>query len=446
MRGKKERLNNRWKVRDLFKHEKRERILLTSGLVIVFAVLIGLTVFLSASLLSLARLEMENAVERAFNDVILALQDDDVPISTVMSENHILGVGVYSGYGNLIYSVGPVYLRLPLTEFQHLERDPLTNSITNYDSKTNKMEYIRFSNRAIIPSGQSLLLPVEGSFVNFPNVIYLSFDGSSYNGKVIRLRLAFFCAITMILVFLYIVLRISAQNRKYKQQLIRQESLVSLGQAARTLTHEIKNPLSAITLQLALLKRSLGKENQEDLKVIENETQRLIQLTNKVSDFLRNPLGQPEHLDLVQSVKNLFPLFGDSIRWVDSSIGSGMIYFDRERLRSVFENILKNAIEACDGMTVDVEVEITRSKRGRFHVFVRDRGCGIKAGDERKIFDPFFTTKIHGSGIGLAITRQFLAAGGAELGFKKRDGGGTIVEVIIPESKRGDDYENTDLR
>lgn len=421
-------------------------MLLTAGLVIVFAALIGLTVFLSASLLSLARLEMENTVERAFNDVILALQDDDVPISAVMSENHILGVGVYSGYGNLLYSVGPVYLRLPLTEFQQLERDPVTNSITNYDSKTDKMEYIRFSNRAIIPSGQSLLLPVEGSFVNFPNVIYLSFDGSGYNGKVIRLRLTFFCAITMILVFLFIVIRIYAQNRKYKQQLIRQESLVSLGQAARTLTHEIKNPLSAITLQLALLKRSLGKENQEDLKVIENETQRLIQLTNKVSDFLRNPLGQPEHLDIVQSVRNLFPLFGDSIRWVGSSIESGVIYFDRERLRSVFENILKNAIEACDGMTVDVEVEITRSKRGRFHVFVRDRGCGIKAGDERKIFDPFFTTKIHGSGIGLSITRQFLAAGGAELAFKKRDGGGTIVEVIIPESRRGDDYENTDLR
>lgn len=442
---KNERIRKRVKVRDLFGHEKRERLLLSAGLGIVFIALIGLTVFLSASLLSLARLEMENTVERAFNDVILALQDDAVQIGSVMSENDILGVGIYSGYGNLLYSVGSVYSRLPLTEFQHLERDPVTNSVTNYNSSTDTMEYIRFSNQAVIPSGQSLLMPAGDSFVNFPNIIYLSFDGSEYNRKVIRLRLMFFSAIALIFAFLYIVLRISSQNRKYKQQLIRQESLVSLGQAARTLTHEIKNPLSAITLQLALLKRSLGKENLEDLKVIENETQRLIQLTNKVSDFLRNPLGQPEHVDLAESIQRLFPLFGNDIRWVGSSVDKAMIYFDKERLRSVFENILKNAIEACEGGKVDVEVEITRSKRGRFHVFVRDRGCGIKAEDEKKIFDPFFTTKIHGSGIGLSITRQFLAAGGGELYFKKRDGGGTIVEVIIPEAVPGEDYEDTGL-
>ena len=93
-------------------------------------------------------------------------------------------------------------------------------------------------------------------------------------------------------------LNISRSNRRYRETIAKQESLVNLGQAARTLTHEIKNPLSAITIQLALLKKTLPEEYISDLVVIDQELKRLSQLTNKVSDFLRNPLGEPQIVEL----------------------------------------------------------------------------------------------------------------------------------------------------
>ena len=61
---------------------------------------------------------------------------------------------------------------------------------------------------------------------------------------------------------------------------------------------------------------------------------------------------------------------------------------------------------------------------------MRDRGDGIQ-GDVEKLFDPFYTTKIHGSGIGLSISRQFLRARGGDIRIYSRSGGGTVVELIV---------------
>jgi signal transduction histidine kinase len=63
-----------------------------------------------------------------------------------------------------------------------------------------------------------------------------------------------------------------------------------------------------------------------------------------------------------------------------------------------------------------------------------DRGDGIRIEDSKKIFDPFFTTKIHGSGIGLSISQQFVKARGGNIRLYPRDGGGTVAEVVLPKS------------
>jgi signal transduction histidine kinase len=63
-----------------------------------------------------------------------------------------------------------------------------------------------------------------------------------------------------------------------------------------------------------------------------------------------------------------------------------------------------------------------------------DRGEGIRTTDAKKIFDPFYTTKIHGSGIGLSISQQFVKARGGHIRLYGREGGGTVAEVVLPKS------------
>lgn len=400
-----------------------------------FLSVFALMLVLSVTFVSVAELELENSTERAFNAVLMAFRDSDSPIESVMAEYSINGVGIYSASGNLLYSAGSVYPRLPVNLFSSMESNKGTSSLLSFDSRSNVVEYIRASSQAVIPTTESILLPIRNISLSYPNIIYLSIDASSYSDELVRLRILSLVLLLVTLLVYILVLYVYRQNKKYKALLVRQESLVSLGEAARTLTHEIKNPLSAITIQIALLKRTVAKENMEDLYTIEHETKRLIELTDKVSDFLRKPLGEPKRIDAVKEIKELFPLFKDEIIYEPESLGSVFTEFDPNRFRSVFENLIKNAIEATrEGDVPEVSISIRRVRKGKFEIAVKDRGVGIDAKDQKKIFDPFFTTKIHGSGIGLSISMQFVKAVGGELVLKRRSGGGTAAIVTLKEA------------
>lgn len=400
-----------------------------------FLSVFALMLVLSVTFVSVAELELENSTERAFNAVLMAFRDSDSPIESVMAEYSINGVGIYSASGNLLYSAGSVYPRLPVNLFSSMESNKGTSSLLSFDSRSNVVEYIRASSQAVIPTTESILLPIRNISLSYPNIIYLSIDASSYSDELVRLRILSLVLLLVTLLVYILVLYVYRQNKKYKALLVRQESLVSLGEAARTLTHEIKNPLSAITIQIALLKRTVAKENMEDLYTIEHETKRLIELTDKVSDFLRKPLGEPKRIDAVKEIKELFPLFKDEIIYEPESLESVFTEFDPNRFRSVFENLIKNAIEATrEGDVPEVSISIRRVRKGRIEIAVKDRGVGIDAKDQKKIFDPFFTTKIHGSGIGLSISMQFVKAVGGELVLKRRSGGGTAAIVTLKEA------------
>lgn len=400
-----------------------------------FLSVFALMLVLSVTFVSVAELELENSTERAFNAVLMAFRDSDSPIESVMAEYSINGVGIYSASGNLLYSAGSVYPRLPVNLFSSMESNKGTSSLLSFDSRSNVVEYIRASSQAVIPTTESILLPIRNISLSYPNIIYLSIDASSYSDELVRLRILSLVLLLVTLLVYILVLYVYRQNKKYKALLVRQESLVSLGEAARTLTHEIKNPLSAITIQIALLKRTVAKENMEDLYTIEHETKRLIELTDKVSDFLRKPLGEPKRIDAVKEIKELFPLFKDEIIYEPESLESVFTEFDPNRFRSVFENLIKNAIEATrEGDVPEVSISIRRVRKGKFEIAVKDRGVGIDAKDQKKIFDPFFTTKIHGSGIGLSISMQFVKAVGGELVLKRRSGGGTAAIVTLKEA------------
>ena len=283
------------KILDFLEKKSSKFSLLIEILIsLCFISVVILIVVLSISFVNVAELELENSSERAFNAVLMAMRDRDVAIEDTMREYSINGIGVYSPSGNLLYSAGSVYPRLPVNLFSSMDRNMVTSSLFSFDDDNDVVEYIRASSQAVIPSSESILLPIRNISLSYPNIIYLSIDASSYSSELVRIRISSLTLTVVTLLIYTLVLLVYRQNKKYKAMLVRQESLVSLGQAARTLTHEIKNPLSAITIQIALLKRTLGKENLDDLYTIEHETKRLIELTDKVSDFLRNPRGNPK--------------------------------------------------------------------------------------------------------------------------------------------------------
>ncbi|MCI2076092.1 MAG: ATP-binding protein [Sphaerochaeta sp.] len=417
--------------------DKTELYLVIISLVISFAILIAMVLFLSQALIEREDLKMQSEAERSFNSIYLSLQDGDAQkAQKTMEDEKVTGIGIYDSTGRRVMSLGQVPQVLDITGFSlHNGQQSIETGIINYNTTTGLIEYLRYSRLNILLDTGNLALTSSGLLttpLDFPDVLYVVLNGTAYHRRIVGLRILGYAASIILAALLFLVLQIYLKNREYRSELSKQENLVSLGQAARTLTHEIKNPLSAITIQLALLKKTLPASHHKDLKVMESEVQRLTQLTNKVSDFLRNPLGNPTVIDLNALFGELCQTFERPVSFVAK--GNERILMDPGRARSVFENLLKNAMESCQGRDPQVSVEIRDDKRGKIHILVMDRGDGIPRQDAKKIFDPFFTTKIHGSGIGLAISRQFVKARGGDLKLYGRDGGGTVAEVIMPSS------------
>ncbi|MGM0432662.1 MAG: sensor histidine kinase [Spirochaetota bacterium] len=380
---------------------------------------------------------LQYEAEHALTDFLFRIQQDNAEAEQMLSENgSVRGLAVYTYSGEQVVGIGDVPKTLDVSSY-NLEG----GKQAQYNRTSKTIEYVRRAKISLTAARidpEPLEKPLEQFELPFAELLYISFDGSDYHARLIwGWALVSFLIVLMVGAFV-LVFRIYTRNRQYREKLAQQENLVSMGEAARTLAHEIKNPLSAISLQSAVLKKTIPPEHYKDVEVIEQEVRRLNVLTKRIGDFLRNPLGEPKQLDLEQFIRELVSKFDVEIPCRKTKEGQTFVEIDPERARSVFENLINNALESCsekeDG-SADVSIEVTPEKE---YIVVRvlDRGKGLPEGGEKQLFDPFFTTKAKGSGIGLAITRRFILAAGGNIRMHSRSGGGTIASVELPRSAK----------
>jgi two-component system sensor histidine kinase HydH len=234
-----------------------------------------------------------------------------------------------------------------------------------------------------------------------------------------------------------IVRKTLRKNALYREELRNQKELVALGTAARTLAHEIKNPLSAIRLQTDLISRLAPGAADRELAVIAEETGRIRLLVDRIGDFLREPAGVPERLLLAEFAERTLERAGPGGKPVPvrTEADDAAVMADPHRLRSVLENLVRNAY---DSGSAPEAVEARVREEGRQVVFeVLDRGVGLPKGSERgRVFDPFFTTKTSGFGLGLSLSRRFVEAAGGTLELVDREGGGAAARVSLPKAEQ----------
>ncbi|MBN2440530.1 MAG: HAMP domain-containing histidine kinase [Spirochaetales bacterium] len=262
-----------------------------------------------------------------------------------------------------------------------------------------------------------------------PHLLFFELEASqfiqrSHNRWFLGVFISFFLLGVMIVIIL-----LYRKNREYRKKLISKEQLARLGEIARVLAHEIKNPLGAMRIQTGYLKKVLPRERAPDLSILEEEIDRLSLLTNRISDFVRDPLGAPETISLAPFIRNLIKRFNALVDFTQI-LTNDTISFDRERLRSVLENIINNAIENQQKPDIPIELKLYEDKKNII-LTVYDRGPGISQDKMDKVFDPFFTTRAKGSGIGLSITKRFMEAHKGKITLNSRVGGGTEVRLFF---------------
>ncbi len=226
-----------------------------------------------------------------------------------------------------------------------------------------------------------------------------------------------------------------------QSQAVANERLAAIGKMAAHVTHEIRNPLSSINLNIELLEEELSAselpgEARSLLASITREVDRLGHLSEEYLRLARLPSPRMEAddvraavLDVTSFARPELERAGCELRVaVDDGLPPAL--FDEAQLRQALLNLLRNAREAMpDGGPVDVSV----SAEGMSVVIsVQDRGGGIPEAIRERVFDPFFSTKGEGTGLGLAITRQIVEAHGGTLTTSARDDGGTLFRVALP--------------
>ncbi|MGC4089528.1 MAG: ATP-binding protein [Polyangiaceae bacterium] len=223
------------------------------------------------------------------------------------------------------------------------------------------------------------------------------------------------------------------------EQLVANERLAAVGKMAAHVTHEIRNPLSSIALNLELLEEELASSHGEAsslVRAIGSEVDRLNLLSQQYLSLARQKSSNLVEEDLVDVVREAAEFVRRELLQSDVNLELsldeelGPVRIDEGQVKQVLFNLLRNARDAMpQGGCVRVSV---RAESDKARVSVEDEGQGLDADARARLFEPFFTTKRHGTGLGLPITRQIVEAHGGSIDFSDRAPHGTCVTLLFP--------------
>jgi len=202
--------------------------------------------------------------------------------------------------------------------------------------------------------------------------------------------------------------------------------------------HELKNPLMLIGGFAQRLKKTVtGEGERRTLEVIATEVARLENLLAELREVYVPKSLSLEPLDVNEVLEDVYLLTRDACEkkricaTVEGDRGAPLVLGDREKLKQVVLNLVKNAMEAVgEGGSLSLA---SRATGEAVEVLITDNGPGIAKEQLEKVFNPFFTTKEQGSGLGLSICRRIVGEHDrCALSLESEEGRGTIAKISFP--------------
>ncbi|HEU4536249.1 MAG TPA: ATP-binding protein, partial [Polyangiaceae bacterium] len=227
-----------------------------------------------------------------------------------------------------------------------------------------------------------------------------------------------------------------------RRELVQAERLATVGRLAAQITHEIRNPISALGLNVELLEEEVAAlpegagEARQLLAAIKGEVERLAQLSNRYLGLARRPRPDPQTGDVGDLVADVLRFVRPELERAgvrvafERAAGAPDVRFDEAQIRQALLNLIRNAREAMPGGG-SLTLGVAPSGEGGVEITIDDTGGGVPEEVRGSLFDPFFTTKKQGTGLGLAITREIVEAHGGAIACEGREGG-TRFRLRLP--------------
>lgn len=237
--------------------------------------------------------------------------------------------------------------------------------------------------------------------------------------------------------------RMIDELQKSAELLAKSERESAWREMAKQVAHEIKNPLTPMKLSIQHLQRTWQNKDDGMDKKIERITATLIEqiealstIASEFSSFAKMPTSISEKVNLTAIIENSIALFKDSTDTeftFESSVTESYVYADKEQMLRVFNNLLKNALQAIpEYRQGKIDVSLSR-KENMWLVRISDNGIGIAEDKMDKIFLPNFTTKSGGMGLGLAMVKSIVETFSGRIWFETSRAAGTTFFVALPE-------------
>jgi len=248
---------------------------------------------------------------------------------------------------------------------------------------------------------------------------------------------------------------------RMEQQVRTAERLSALGTLAAAMAHEIRNPLEALNLNLALLNHNLeirpggtqeGEKAGKYLKILESEVYRLEKIVDNFLSFARpssEPMA-PVRLDAI--IRQVGELIANQARSRKISLELALeeavvVAGSEDQLKQAFLNLAINSLEAMpEGGTLRISLEASggaamESLRRMAVVNIQDTGVGIPAEQIPRLFDPYFTTRPKGTGLGLTIVHRIIREHHGSIAAASTPGEGSTFTVELPCAEASNHFE-----
>lgn len=218
----------------------------------------------------------------------------------------------------------------------------------------------------------------------------------------------------------------------------RMERLASLGRLSAGIAHEIRNPLTGVSLLLDELHDRLLNQPADQTLIRRSlqEIERLEGLVGELLCFASSPQGRLEPGDVGEVLRDTLFLVKKQCQRGGVELVEEMdatfppFPLDRDKLKQAFLNLLSNALEAMPaGGTLTVTAHVAE---GGVRVSIRDTGEGIPADRLPLIFEPFYTSKEEGTGLGLSITHNIISDHGGRIEVSSCPGEGSVFALCFP--------------
>jgi signal transduction histidine kinase len=228
----------------------------------------------------------------------------------------------------------------------------------------------------------------------------------------------------------------TGELKKSQEQLLKAQRLAVIGELAGMVGHDLRNPLTSISGAEYYLKKRLSPEADSKIKdmltLIEGNIAYSNKIINDLLDYSREielELAENDFKSIVKQALSLVEI-PKNVRIVNLTENTPKINVDVGKIKRVFVNIIKNAVEAMPkGGTLTIE---SRKLDGRWEIVFSDTGGGMSKGTLEKLWTPLFTTKAKGMGFGLPVCKRFIEAHGGTISAKSTRRKGTTFTVTLP--------------